>query len=40
MARTDHEQLRRISVRVHLDDDKRVVNSMDHVVRGDAVSTC
>ena len=38
-ARADHEQLRRISVGVHVDHDQRMVDSVDHVVRGDAVST-
>ena len=39
-ARTDHEDLRRISVGVHVDDDQRVVDGVGHVVCGDAVSGC
>ena len=38
-ARADHEHLRRISVGIHVDDDKHMVDSVDHVVRGDAMST-
>ena len=39
-ARTDHQHLRRISVGVHVDDDQRMFDSVDHLVRGDPVSTC
>ena len=35
-ARTDHEYLRRISVGVHVDEDQRMVDGVDHVVCGDA----
>ena len=38
-AGADHEHLRRISVGVHVDDDKCMFDSVDHVVRCDAVST-
>jgi hypothetical protein len=37
-ARTDHEHFRGISVGVHVDDDKRVVDSVDDLVWCDAVS--
>ena len=37
-ARTDHQHLRRISVGVHVDDDQRMLDSVDRFVRSDAVS--
>ena len=37
-ARTDHEHLRRISVGVHVDEDHRMVDGVDRVAGGDAVS--
>ena len=39
-ARTDHEDLRRISVGVHIDEDQCMVDGVGHVVGGDAVSVC
>ena len=39
-ARTAHQHLRRISVGVHVDDDQRMFDSVDHLIRGDPVSTC
>ena len=39
VARTDHEHLRRISAGVHVDDDGRMVDGVDHFVCGDAVSS-
>ena len=38
-ARTDHQHLRRISVGVHVNDDQRMVDGVDHFVDSDAVST-
>ena len=34
-AWTDHEHLWRISVGVHVDDDQRMVDSVDDLVRGE-----
>ena len=39
-ARTDHEHFRRVSIGVHVDEDQRMVDGVDHVVCGDAVSGC
>ena len=39
-VRTDYQHLGRICVGVHVDDDQRMFDSVDHLVRGDPVATC
>jgi hydroxymethylglutaryl-CoA reductase len=38
-ARTNHRHLRRISIRVHVHDNRRMLDCVEHGLTGDAMST-